>query len=524
LTAAGGHATVTRRGAFLPELPPDRARPAAAAEAALVTTLADVFDGQVAASAARLAVREDGRERTYAELGADSAAVSRALAGGCAPGERVGLMIANSAAYVAAFFGIARVGGVIAPLNTRYRDQELRYYLQDTRAAFLLVTPDLVAVASAALDGLAEPPALLIVDGGRCDVVRAARRTAAPVAAGESPALLHQYTSGSTGAPKRVIRTHAHLLFELERLAAAFDLGPGDRFLGAAPFTHVNGLVRTMLTSMFVGGTLYPMPEFKRRAALDLVTRERLTFFGGVAPMIVILADTPVRGTVDLGSLRTVFSSSAPLPPDYNRRFAEKYAKWVRQLYGSTETGTISFNRDPDPSARPGSVGHPLDGVRFMVVDDVGRVVPDGVEGEVVITSPGAITGYDGNAEANAASFRAGAYCSGDLGRLDPDGALTLTGRKKFLINRGGFKVNPLEVEDAIRSHPKVREVVVLGAPSSHGDDLVRCVIVSNGACSADEIVQHCASRIADFKIPTRIEFRDALPKSETGKILRSKL
>jgi long-chain acyl-CoA synthetase len=107
---------------------------------------------------------------------------------------------------------------------------------------------------------------------------------------------------------------------------------------------------------------------------------------------------------------------------------------------------------------------------------------------------------------------------------LDADGALTLTGRKKFLINRGGFKVNPLEVEDAIRSHPKVREVVVLAAPSPHGDDLVRCVIVPDGDCTPDEIVQHCAPRIADFKIPTRIEFREELPKSETGKILRSKL
>jgi long-chain acyl-CoA synthetase len=279
-----------------------------------------------------------------------------------------------------------------------------------------------------------------------------------------------------------------------------------------------------MLTSMFVGGTVYPMPEFKRRAALDLIARERLTFFGGVAPMIVILADTPVRGAVDLSSLRTVFSSSAPLPAEYNRRFAEKYGQWVRQLYGSTETGTISVNRDADPSERPASVGHPLDGVRFTVVDDGGRPLAAGMEGEVVIASPCAITAYDGNPEANAASFRDGAYCSGDLGRFDPDGALTLTGRKKFLINRGGFKVNPLEVEDAIRSHPKVREVVVLAAPSPHGDDLVRCVIVPSGECSADEILQHCAPRIADFKIPTRIEFREALPKSETGKILRSKL
>ncbi len=147
-----------------------------------------------------------------------------------------------------------------------------------------------------------------------------------------------------------------------------------------------------------------------------------------------------------------------------------------------------------------------------------------GVEGEIAIASPGAIGGYAGNAEANATSFRDGFYLSGDLGRQSPDGHLVLTGRKKLLINRGGFKVNPLEVEQAIASHPKVREVAVAGAPGPHGDDIVRCVVVAREPCTPAEIVRHCEGRIADFKIPSRIEFRDALPKSETGKILRHKL
>jgi long-chain acyl-CoA synthetase len=210
--------------------------------------------------------------------------------------------------------------------------------------------------------------------------------------------------------------------------------------------------------------------------------------------------------------------------PEDNRRFAEKYGRYARQLYGSTETGTISVNVDDDPTLALGSVGLPLPDVRIEIVDDLGAPVGPDVEGEVAIASPAAITCYEGNAEATAASFRDGFYLSGDLGRKDARGTLTLTGRKKFLINRGGFKVNPLEVEEAIRTHPRVREVVVLAAPSPHGDDLVRAVIVTDGPCRPEEIVAHCAPRIADFKIPSRIEFRDALPKSETGKILRSKL
>ena len=314
------------------------------------------------------------------------------------------------------------------------------------------------------------------------------------------------------------------LLDELERLSRAFQLSEDDRFLGAAPFSHVNGLVRTMLSSIYVGGTLYPVPAFQRRPVLDLMTREKITYFGAVPYMYAILARSPIRGKVDLSSLRVAFSASAPLLPDDNRLFAEKYGLYVRQLYGSTETGTISVNLQDPASARPKSVGLPLDGIRVEIWDDDGDHVPAGQEGEVVIASPHAITAYDGNPEANAASFREGFYLSGDLGRKDAEGYLTLTGRKKFLINRGGNKVNPLEVEKAIQSHPLVTEVAVLGAPSSFGDEVVRCVIVSSEPCTEDEIIEHCRTRIADFKIPSLIEFRDDLPKSPTGKILRSEL
>jgi long-chain acyl-CoA synthetase len=238
----------------------------------------------------------------------------------------------------------------------------------------------------------------------------------------------------------------------------------------------------------------------------------------------VILADTPPRGAVDLSSLRTVFSSSAPLLPEDALRFHARYGLYVRQLYGSTETGTISFNVHPNVEQCLESVGRPLPDVRLAILDENRHPLPVGEEGEVAIASPAAIRAYDGNPEASAASFADGFYLSGDLGRMAGDGALTLTGRKKFLINRGGFKVNPLEVERAILSHPKVREVAVVGAPGAHGDDIVRCVVVAREPCTAEEIMRHCATRIADFKIPSRIEFRDALPKTETGKVLRQKL
>lgn len=488
--------------------------------------IADVFDRTAARSGSRPAVCEAGQDWTYAELRARSEDVSRCLGPLCRqPGQRIGLMVPNSAAFVAAFYGIARVGGVVAPLNFRYRSQELTYYLDDCNAVALVVSTDTVEQAREALAGMTRPPPLVLMDdAGSCRLLSQGHAEPVAAPAAGAPPLLQQYTSGSTGAPKRVIRTHENLLFELERLAAVFALGPDDRFLGAAPFSHVNGLVRTMMTSIFVGATLHPVREFRRREVLALIARERLTFFGGVPYMFVLLADTPVRGEVDLTSLRTAFSSSAPLLADDNRRFHVKYGLHVRQLYGSTETGTISVNLSPQVGECLESVGTPLPGVRIEIVDDHGAPLPPGHEGEVAIASPGAIRAYEGNPAASAASFRDGFYLSGDLGRMDGGGSLTLTGRKKFLINRGGYKVNPLEVEQAIQSHPKVREVVVVGVPGPHGDDIVRCVVVAREPCTAEEIVVHCQRRIADFKIPSRIEFRDALPKSETGKILRHKL
>ena len=340
----------------------------------------------------------------------------------------------------------------------------------------------------------------------------------------DSAPLIQQYTSGSTGDPKRVVRTHSALHLELETLRTTFQTGEADRFLGVAPFSHVNGLVRTMMSSLYAGATLYPVAEFKRREILDLVTRERITFFGAVPQIFSILSQTPARSEVDLSALRIVFSSSAPLHPADSRRFHERYGIAVRQLYGSTETGTISFNRDPAPESSFESVGVPIDGVRVEVLDEKGQAVAPGVEGELSIASPFAASGYLDNEAATRGSFRGGAYFSGDLGTKDARGYLALTGRKTLVINRGGFKVNPQEVEAAIKEHPKVADVAVFAAKSPQGDELVCAVIVSSEACTTEEILAHCQQRIADYKIPARIEFRDALPKSATGKILRTKL
>jgi len=474
---------------------------------------------------ARPAVVEEGAVLSYGRLRRWSEVIAARLdRHRPTAGRRVALALPNSAAFVAAFFGVALVDGVVAPLDAGYRGQELEHYLADLEASAILVSAATADRVRAASDRLARPPAVLLVDGPEtCEPLAAGEAAGGSGALDENPLLL-LHTSGSTGPAKRVVRTQAQLLAESEALQRLFAVTDHDRFLGVAPFSHVNGLVRTMLTAILAGATLYPIRQFARRAVLELIGRERLTFFGGVPRIFVALAQAPPRGAVDLSSLRIVFSSSAPLRPADNRDFRGAYGHWIRQLYGSTETGTISYHDHPAVEDRLDSVGRPLALVALAVLDERGGALPPGREGQIAVSSPFAASAYEGNPAATRKRFRDGRYLTGDLGHLDSEGYLTLTGRTGLMINRGGYKVNPYEVEEAIRQHPKVADVVVLGAPGRHGDQVVCGLVVAREACSAEELVRHCRERIADYKIPSRIEFRADLPRTPSGKIRRHRL
>lgn len=487
--------------------------------------VSDHFDRVAARAGDRVAICEGDRPLSFRRLLEWSHAITRVLAPLVGePGVRVALLLPNSATFVATFYGALRVGAVVAPLNPRYRSQELEYYLRDLDPVALAVDPTAIPLALEVLSQLSRPPALLVASAsGDISFVRQASAAHRAIFQPESAPLLQQYTSGSTGRPKAVVRTHAALLRELEALRRVFQTGESDRFLGAAPFSHVNGLVRTMMASMHVGATLYPVEEFHRRYVLDLITREGMTVFGGVPQMFNLLGQTPRRGPVDLSSLRVLFSSSAHLLLDDNRRFFARYGMFVRQLYGSTETGTISVASESNQQSLT-SVGAPLPGVRVEVVDSNGAGVDPGQEGEITIASPFSATGYLDNPTATEKSFQGEFYRSGDLGTMDSKGHITIRGRRSLVINRGGFKVHPYEVEEAIARHPSVREVAVYGVPSAHGDDIVCCSIVASAECSAEDILLHCQGRIAGYKIPSRIEFRVSLPKTPTGKILRGSL
>jgi len=471
----------------------------------------------------RPAVVTPEAELTYGEL----IRRARGLAGdlarrGVRPGDRVGLLLPNSIEFVLAYCAATTAGAIVVPLNEQYQRDELLFFLDACGVSALI-----------AAQGFAE-----LVEGvlprcrRACTALWAEAWTAAapgdPDA--ESPAIdpdspvMHQFSSGSTGQPKRISRTHAQLVFELDSLRQALGSRPDDRFLGVAPFSHVNGLTRSMLSSLRAGAALYPLPRYDRQAVAETIERGRISVFIAVPFMFSTLAQSRFPQPPDFSSLRLCVSASAPMPEKFNRLFHDRFGLWVRQLYGSTETGSISLNQRPDPSDSLETVGTPIRGVEIALVGDDGTPVAVGEMGEIAIRSFSAVAAYDDLPEANRESFRDGWFLTGDLGRRDAGGMLTLVGRKKFFINKGGFKIDPREIEELLESHRKVLEVVVVGVPSPYGDERVKAVVVTSEPCSEAELIGHCRGRIADFKIPSQIEFRDSLPKSPTGKVRRALL
>jgi long-chain acyl-CoA synthetase len=491
-----------------------------------MNTLPEMLTEIARRHAGRPAVVSGESTLTYQDLYARVAALATELSGlGVQPGDRVGVLLRNSPEFVVAYLGASAAGAVIVPLNEHYQETELLYFLDVCDVSTLITAQEYASLCQAVLPQCRREPRVIMAEGWAAGGNGPKAVVPAVTIDPDAPAM-YQFSSGSTGTPKRIARSHAKLLFELNSLVDTLGITPDDRYVGAAPFSHVNGLMRSMLSSLRAGAALYPLPRFDRQAAAELIERNGLTVFIAVPFMFSVLAQSTFRRRrPDFSSLRLCISASAPMPARFNRLFHDNFGSYVRQLYGSTETGTISVNLRPDVEATLEAVGTPIAGVRVDVFGDDGRPTPPGEMGEFAVASPAAITTYEGASdEINREAFRDGYFFTGDLGRKEADGTLYLAGRKKFFINKAGFKIDPREIEELLETHPKILEAVVLGVPSTYGDERVKAVLVASEPCSPDEIVAHCRGKIADFKVPSLIEFRESLPKSPTGKIRRGML
>jgi len=457
---------------------------------------------------------------SYAELLERIDSLSAALAeSGVKKGDAVGVLLPNSVDFVASILAIVTCHAVAVPVNTRFQAAEVKYYLETSSACKVIHGNK----GEALLESISTPMEKINLDKQSMAGAKGLPMTGAPADGGEVPAL-HMYSSGSTGKPKRVTRTQAQLMAEYRALAATVELSDEDIILCTVPLYHAHGFNNCMFAALMSGGTLVLMEgDFNPREAVKLIEGSRITIYPAVPFMIKMIAESFYPAKPDLSSIRLVFTAGAPLVKEIAERFRNTFGKTVRQLYGSTETGAICINYDGD-AATEESVGKPLKGVQIDILDENGELMAAGTLGEVAVRSPAMTRQYDDLPTLTEECFRGGYYLSGNLGLVDAEGMLFKKKKKKLFINVAGNKVDPLDVETVIKTHPKIREVVVVGMPHANYGEMVKAVVVADEGCSEEEIVALCEQQFAWYKVPKKVEFRSEIPRSPLGKILRKHL
>jgi len=414
----------------------------------------------------------------------------------------------TSLALVEAYVGLLRLGAVAVPVNTAYTQREVAHIVAD-----------------------AEPRAAVVDDGERAGWARRAAGgdllTLTPevdLPAGDAPDLdaagpgdpaLVCYTSGTTGAPKGAVLSHANLLASAEALRLAWRWTEGDRLVLALPLFHVHGLCVGLHGTLLAGGSAVLLPRFTPDGVLDAARAQAATLFFGVPTMYARLAASPRVG--ELAGLRLCVSGSAPLPPTVFGELAEHGGQRILERYGMTET-LMNASNPYEGERRPGTVGLPLPGVELRL--------DRGGEGEVLLRGPNVFGGYWRNPDATSEAIDPdGWFHTGDLGSYDERGYLRIQGRSKELIITGGYNVYPREVEELLLEHPAVAEVAVVGTPSEEWGEVVTAYVVARGEPPApDDLLAFTTARLAPFKRPRSVRYVDQLPRNALGKVLKHEL
>ena len=452
---------------------------------------------------------QDGVRLSAAQLAElTETAAGRYAAAGLAPGDRVLLSAPSSVDLILAYVGAVRAGLTVVPANTAYTSRELAHLVADAGPRLaVLDEPGRLA----GLDVPATTPDLAGLPPGGAATLDAA----APDDLG-----LIVYTSGTTGLPKGAPLTHANLLATAHAVRLAWRWTPEDRLALALPLFHIHGLGVGLHGTLVTGASLVLAPRFDPAAVAGAVEERGATLFFGVPTMYHRLADSPHLAA--LGRLRLAVSGSAPLPAELHAALAAGSGQRVLERYGMTETGMLVSN-PYDGERRPGTVGFPLPGV------DVRLAPREGGTAEIEVRGPNVIAGYLNRPEASAEAFTGdGWFRTGDLGVLDDDGYLRISGRAKELIISGGYNVYPREVEEVLRDHPGVTDAAVVGAPSAEwGETVVAFVVPADGGGGASlerALTDWCAERLASYKRPRGWRWVAAIPRNALGKVLRHEL
>lgn len=460
---------------------------------------------------------------TYRVLSGEIERLSRQFSSsGLKPGDCVAMSLANGLQFLALFLALTRARLVAAPLNPAYRRDELRFSLEDCQARAIIAEGDnpLFKDVAAAVDVPIWEPA--VDSSGRVTLEGVPRQSPGSDAPPDPrDVALFMHTSGTTGRAKVVPLTHANVISSVLQTAAHYGLTAADRSLVVMPLFHGHGLIGAALSTLASGGTLIVPARFSASAFWGMFLEHRATWYTAVPTIHQILlmrADSdgaPSRGP------RFIRSCSSPLAPAVLSKMETRFGAPVIEAYGMTEAShQVSSNPMPPRPHKPGTVGFGT-GVEIAILDGAGRHLPANAPGEVVVRGPSVTSGYLNNPEANAASLVDGWFRTGDIGIFDGDDYLAITGRIKDLINRGGEKISPNEIEQTLEADPAVAEASVFGVPDAKYGEEVWAAVVLRGKSDPGQLQAFCRGRLADFKIPKEIRIVSALPRNAMGKIVR---
>jgi acyl-CoA synthetase (AMP-forming)/AMP-acid ligase II len=465
---------------------------------------------------------------TYAELrGVVRRTVSSLNAMGIGRNDRVAIVLPNGPEMAAAFLGIA-CGATTAPLNPAYRRDEFDFYLADLNAKALVIQAgtESPAIEVARQRGI---PIVRLSSGARAgDFTLLSDLSASAASSGFSQAgdiALVLHTSGTTSRPKIVPLTHANVTASAYHIGNTLSLREDDVCLNIMPLFHIHGLIAATLSSLAAGASVVCTPGFNALKFFSWFDDARPTWYTAVPTMHQAILARADRNTdiIKRGRLRLIRSSSSSLPPQVMEALEGTFGVPVIEAYGMTEAShQMASNPLPPKSRFAGCVGI-ASGPEVAIMDAEGNLLSAGSLGEVVIRGRNVTAGYEANPEANAKAFTNGWFRTGDQGVMDEKGYLRLTGRLKELINRGGEKISPLEVDTIIMDHPAVAQVVTFAVPHDKlGEDIAAAVVLREGvACDERELRSFVGSRVADFKVPRKIVFLSEIPKGATGKLQR---
>jgi long-chain acyl-CoA synthetase len=508
------------------------------------------------------AVHFMGRELSYGELEAQVKSLAAALADlGVKKGDRVAIHLPNSTQFPIAFFAALAVGAIVVPCNPLYVAREMQYQLKDSGAETIITltrfykmikeiqpNTDLKNVIVSNIKdyfpgflGFLYTVAKEKKEGDRVDLAgedysftelikKYAGKTPPDVEVLPSDRAVFLYTGGTTGVSKGAVLQHRNLVancFQVKSWCTDYEDGK-EVILGVLPFFHSYGLSTILNLGLLNGAKLVLLPRFVLEDVLKTIDRQKPTLFPGVPTIYVAINNAPDLNKYDIKSIKVCISGAAPLPVEVQQQFEKNTGGKLVEGYGLSETSPVTHANPVYGERKPGSIGLPMPDTEYKIVDvETGETeLPIGEIGEICIRGPQVMEGYLNMPDENAQSIRNGWFYTGDIARADEDGYAYIVDRKKDMVIAGGFNIYPRDIEEVLYTHPKIMEAAVAGINDPYrGETLKAYIVLKEGVTmTEEEVTEHCKANLAAYKVPKLCEFRDELPKTMIGKVLRRML